>query len=70
MPAEIYEMKTLERALDVHVGKREYIEGEARTPGRGQELRYWKEEGWYFPVFQFHLSLRGLVGPRLSFREL
>ena len=31
-------MKALERALDVFVGKREYFEGEARTPGRGQEL--------------------------------
>lgn len=38
------EMKALERALDVFVGKREYFEGEARTPGRGQELEEMEAE--------------------------
>lgn len=29
------QMKTLERALDVHVGEWEYFAGEVRTPRRG-----------------------------------
>lgn len=37
-------MKALERALDVYVGEREYFEGEARTPGRGQELKEMEAE--------------------------
>lgn len=38
------EMKALERVLDADVGEREYFEGEARTPGRGQELKEMEAE--------------------------
>lgn len=41
------QMKALENALDVHIGKRECFEGEARTPRRGQGLEEPEaEEGW------------------------
>lgn len=77
-----FEIKTLERVLDAHVGKREYFEGEARTPGKGQEprdggrirrrdgeggLRYWKAEGWALSSLPTALALARAVCLSLGF---
>lgn len=78
-------MKALERALDVYVGEREYFEGEARTPGRGQELKEMEaEERWGGQTCQvlergglgsflssyILLVLARALSPSLNFREL
>lgn len=58
-------MKALERALDVYVGEREYFEGEARTLGRGQELKEMEaEERWGGQTCQ--VLKRGGLGTFLS----